>query len=133
MCTTNSPLLFLSNFHFCVCFCFCKLEILKTFLLLALQVITSLVYFVAAPKRLPEFPQAKTPFPFEKPGGALGNNRALNLLFRCGWWLLNSVGHVYGILAVQTSMSCWFQSDSAKQLVDFFFSDWVFYKFSNNY
>lgn len=85
MCTTNSPLLFLSNFHFCVCFCFCKLEILKTFLLLALQVITSLVYFVAAPKRLPEFPQAKTPFPFEKPGGALGNNRALNLLFRCGW------------------------------------------------
>nr|XP_025138681.1 target of Nesh-SH3 isoform X35 [Bubalus bubalis] len=34
-----------------------------------------------APKRLPEFPQAKTPFPFEKPGGALGNNSALNLLF----------------------------------------------------
>nr|XP_025138632.1 target of Nesh-SH3 isoform X25 [Bubalus bubalis] len=36
---------------------------------------------ITAPKRLPEFPQAKTPFPFEKPGGALGNNSALNLLF----------------------------------------------------
>ncbi|XP_070224724.1 target of Nesh-SH3 isoform X23 [Bos mutus] len=27
-----------------------------------------------APKRLPEFPQAKTPFPFEKPGGALASS-----------------------------------------------------------
>ncbi|KAI4548465.1 hypothetical protein MG293_000795, partial [Ovis ammon polii] len=26
---------------------------------------------ITAPKRLPEFPQAKTPFPFEKPGGTL--------------------------------------------------------------
>ncbi|XP_036203553.1 target of Nesh-SH3 isoform X27 [Myotis myotis] len=27
-----------------------------------------------APKRLPEFPQAKTPFPFEQPGGALASS-----------------------------------------------------------
>ncbi|XP_072822573.1 target of Nesh-SH3 isoform X41 [Vicugna pacos] len=27
-----------------------------------------------APKRLPEFPQAKTPFPFEKPGGTLASS-----------------------------------------------------------
>nr|XP_035130148.2 target of Nesh-SH3 isoform X25 [Callithrix jacchus] len=27
-----------------------------------------------APKRLPEFPEAKTPFPFEKPGGALASS-----------------------------------------------------------
>ncbi|KAK2495665.1 hypothetical protein MC885_012634 [Smutsia gigantea] len=32
---------------------------------------------ITAPKRLPEFPQAKTPFPFEKPGGTLGNNSNL--------------------------------------------------------
>nr|XP_025138644.1 target of Nesh-SH3 isoform X28 [Bubalus bubalis] len=29
---------------------------------------------ITAPKRLPEFPQAKTPFPFEKPGGALASS-----------------------------------------------------------
>ncbi|XP_066890892.1 target of Nesh-SH3 isoform X42 [Kogia breviceps] len=28
-----------------------------------------------APKRLPEFPQAKTPFPFEKPGGTLASSQ----------------------------------------------------------
>ncbi|XP_057358189.1 target of Nesh-SH3 isoform X24 [Manis pentadactyla] len=30
-----------------------------------------------APKRLPEFPQAKTPFPFEKPGGTLASSEKL--------------------------------------------------------
>uniref|UniRef100_A0A8C0K8I4 ABI family member 3 binding protein n=1 Tax=Canis lupus dingo TaxID=286419 RepID=A0A8C0K8I4_CANLU len=30
--------------------------------------------FVAAPKRLPEFPQANTPFPFEKPEGTLASS-----------------------------------------------------------
>nr|XP_031312618.1 target of Nesh-SH3 isoform X30 [Camelus dromedarius] len=29
---------------------------------------------ITAPKRLPEFPQAKTPFPFEKPGGTLASS-----------------------------------------------------------
>ncbi|XP_061050086.1 target of Nesh-SH3 isoform X24 [Eubalaena glacialis] len=30
---------------------------------------------IPAPKRLPEFPQAKTPFPFEKPGGTLASSQ----------------------------------------------------------
>jgi hypothetical protein len=35
------------------------------------------VCFITAPKRLPEFPEAKTTFPVEKPGGTLGNKKCL--------------------------------------------------------
>ncbi|KAG8509557.1 Target of Nesh-SH3, partial [Galemys pyrenaicus] len=38
---------------------------------------------ILAPKRLPEFPKAKTPFPFEKPEGTLGKNSTFCLLLKC--------------------------------------------------
>lgn len=98
---------------------FCVYCLSKIFsLLLAPQVVTFLMCFFTAPKRFPEFPQAKTPFPFEKAGGTLGNNSTWNLVLRCGWWLLNSGGHISWVLSLQTSVN-WCSINLAKQVVDF--------------